>query len=219
MSATEGILSLQVKVIQVLNKHVGVQYQVEVLKTILSAINASEHFNLALTHGKVVSQKALMELLITIFNTRDRKLFELLHETCTILKTSLIPLCSNPANAPDLLPYLVRLIHVILSMQWRYFSAIPSNSGDLKSSILAPRISQVNDAFKTEFDLFIEVILNCIKIPDLPPSVVHDAICITMDLGRVIKLFKVKDFEERFRNVFLSTLMGKVIIEDFSLAF
>ena len=198
------------KLIQVLNKYVGVQYQIEVLKTVISTINASDNTATALPHGKLLCQKALIELLITIFNTRDRRLFELLHETCNILKVTLIPLCMNPPNAPELLPHLIRLIHVILSMQWRNFSAASSDDRDLKSSILAPRVTRINDAFKAEFDLFIEIILNCIKTSDLPPSIVHDAICITIDLGQIIKLFKVKDFEERFRNIFLSTIMGKL---------
>ena len=197
-----------------MKKFVGIDYQIQVLKNVLVSIpSSSESTTKSLSSSKILAQKAVMELFITLFNTRtrDRNLFDLLHETCSLLKTTVIPLCTNAFNAPELLPHLIHLICVILTMQWRHFSSASINSGtDLRASILSPRMTIVDNKFKAEFDLFINILLDCIKTPDLPPSVVQDAICTTQELGRVINLFKVKDFEERFRSIFLATIMGEL---------
>jgi len=208
-------LTLQVKVISALNKETGVEYQTKVLATVLNALNSSETVpTAALSHGKIMVQRALLELFITVFNTRDKKLFELLHQTCALLTSTTIPLCTSSTNAPELLPSLLRLIHVVLSMQWRHFSfaAVPPGKpgGSLApnlGALIGPRITKVDEKFTSEFDLFLQILLDCMKTPDLPPSIVQDAVSIVLDLGAVLKLFRVYDFEKRIKPVYLSTIM------------
>lgn len=202
---------MQVKVISTLNKETGVEYQTKVLATVLNALNSSETVpTAALSHGKIMVQRALLELFITVFNTRDKKLFELLHQTCALLISTTIPLCKNSTNAPELLPSLLRLIHVVLTMQWRNFSSVvvaPGKAGEKLASLIGPRITKVDDKFTAEFDLFLQILLDCMKTPDLPPSIVQDAVSIVLDLGSILKLFQVHDFETRVKPVYLSTIM------------
>lgn len=219
MSTAASLFSLQVTVISTLNKYVGKMYQMEALKTVISALtgisSTNANIEATMTHGRILALKALMELLLTIFNTRDRSILDLLHQACDLLRNTIAPICTHIANAPELLPYLIRMIRVIVLMQWRHLSCnstvTPIDATDLKAMLSAQRCTRIKENFITEFDFFMSILLGALKTAEFPPSLIREAILVVEEFGEKVNLYKVLDFEARFKNEFFTTIMESLL--------
>mmetsp|Transcript_11685 Transcript_11685/g.16906 ORF Transcript_11685/g.16906 Transcript_11685/m.16906 type:complete len:264 (-) Transcript_11685:101-892(-) len=175
--------------------------------------------------------KALLKLLAATFDARDNKVSALIPQTCSLLKDIVLPLCTNPGNASELFLLLLKLLHKILTVHWRFFVTSVAdnsqNSGNAAASggigsilgqnplalaLNGKRVIRVIDADRlNEFQLLLQIMLDSFRTPDISPATVAFVIATLRDLDKMRRLFKVEEFATLMKPTFLATMMETLL--------
>ena len=176
-----------------------------------------------LTTSQVLVIKMVCRGLAVVFRDRGNGITSLVGNGVNVIVEKLAPICKSEENAAEVLPYLIDLVHSLLTVQFRVFTVTESMcaeaegggpgmvkikvGGDIKgthpmfavASFGGKRVTSVKTEYAAGFEGLLYLFLFCLRAPNLPPIVVGKAVTHLLSLGEKVKVRSCKEWSEKRR--------------------